>query len=634
MGINPLYNEIHPKVKEALDARGRAYGKLFRGDTQGIGFPYKKTAFGIVQALDNEGKVKLSLGTLKEGGFTSLYNTSKFGRNLPSGGTLQSLSISNQGEMGSLQKADFSFNVFTPQQLSYYETMLMAPGTNIKVKYGWSVGSGGRGTIDGIDVDEMDGIVYNFSYSVNPDGSFSCQVEVVGKGFYAASVSSEATLPGDDSPVQDEQGNAIYASDLKKWIEKQLKGSENSVPEFGSTLLDGVKFYAIKLMYDPQQEEPTGDEESNVESTKIYYLTLNSLVEYFNKRVLTQIERYEKQKISFSSDLRLQKPEEFTAQSESTFYKELVSSEPENILFSNQLNSKYGDVSYEVPDVEWKFDDSTVNLGEILISTDLIIETFDKLSKEHEDEPAQKSISAFLSELFTKISYVSGGVYQLTTVIDEPPRFIVNNGGVEGTRLVVVDKNYTSKSTIVPYLFTRTINKSLIKDMSMSSQLPNESAVQMYSGGKTGMTAGRGGNANRIIEGSPADDGEEVDEPDESKKAIDQLIESKKSMGQQGSTFTTRSNLRSALTKYKANPPDYVKDSGGWIDKTLYPISLTLKIDGIGGLRFGNVITTDWLPDKYKTEGNEIVFVITKVDHTISGNQWETTIETQCRMKQ
>jgi len=634
MGVNPLYNEIYPEVKDALDARGRAYGKLFRGDKLGVGFPYKKTAFGIVQAIDNEGNVKLSLGTLKEGGFTSLYNTSKFGRNLPSGGTLQSLSISNQGEFGSQQKTDFSFNVYTPEQLSYYETMLMTPGTNIRVKYGWSVGSSEGGTIDGIDVDEMEGIVYNFSYSVNPDGSFSCQVQLVGKGFYAASVSSEATLPGDESPVQDEQGNAIYASNLKKWIEKQLKGSENSVPEFGGTLLDGVNFYAINLLYDPEQEEPTGDEESNVESSKIYYLTLNSLIEYFNERVLTQIERYEKQNIRFSSDLRIQNPEEFTAQSKSAFYKEVVSSEPENILFSNQLNSKYGDTSYEVKGVEWKFDESTVNLGEILISTDLIVDTFDKLSKENEDEPAQKSISAFLSELLTKISYVSGGIYQLTVVIDEPPKFIANKSENLGTRLVVVDTNYTSKSKIKPYLFTRTINRSLIKDMSMSSKLPNEAAVQMYSGGKTGMTAGRGGNAKRIIDGSPADDDVKVNEPDEATKALEQLSESKKSMGQQGSTFNTRSNLRSALTKFKANPPDYIKDSGGWIDKTLYPISLSLKIDGIGGLRFGNVITTDWLPDKYKTEGNEIVFVITKVDHTISNNQWETSIETQCRMKQ
>lgn len=634
MSKNPLYNEVSEYVRNALNSRGSAYGRLLRGDKQGINFPYKKTSFLRIDALDNEDKVVLSLGSPKKGGFTALYNTSN--RNLPGRAILKEASISNQGEMGSLQKANFSFTVFTPEQLSYYESKLMSPGTNIRISYGWSVGAFG-GSPTKADADSLIGIVYNFSYDVQSDGSFNCSVEVVSKGFYAGAVSSEANLQSDEEPTQDEQGNAIYASNLKKFIEKNIKERGDQIPVFNAKSLDGIDFHAIELKYDPEQEKPAEDEEVKVESKKFYYLSINSLVDYFNRKVLSQIPRYEQQNIRYSSDLEfqlLQSDGKDEVISDSAYYKDLVSSSPDEILFSDEKNAKYGDVSLYLDTARFKYDETTVNLGEILISTDTIIKIYDKLAEEKEDEPAHKSITAFFSEIFTKISYCSGGVYQLSIVVDEDSEANDRKTFSDTpTRLVVVDKNYTGQNEIKPYTFRRTINRSIIRDMSLSSTLPNEAAVQMYSGGRTGMTAGRGGNAKTLIEDSPAGEDAQEQEVDEVEKALNQLSDAKKAMGVQGSTFTTRSNLRSALTQYKSNPPEYAGGNGGWIDKTLYPLNLSLTIDGIAGLRFGNVIRTDWLPAKYKKLGQRIVFVITKVDHTISDNQWTTQIETQCRLE-
>jgi len=59
------------------------------------------------------------------------------------------------------------------------------------------------------------------------------------------------------------------------------------------------------------------------------------------------------------------------------------------------------------------------------------------------------------------------------------------------------------------------------------------------------------------------------------------------------------------------------------------PLKLSLKIDGIAGLHFGNVINIDYLPERYK---NKVVFQITNISHDIGTSGWETSIETIMRI--
>lgn len=61
-----------------------------------------------------------------------------------------------------------------------------------------------------------------------------------------------------------------------------------------------------------------------------------------------------------------------------------------------------------------------------------------------------------------------------------------------------------------------------------------------------------------------------------------------------------------------------------------FPIRLKLKLDGIHGFKFGNYITTNWLPGGYSSKN--CYFQITKVSHTISNNDWYTELETIYRI--
>mgnify|MGYP001370979541 CR=1 FL=1 len=58
-------------------------------------------------------------------------------------------------------------------------------------------------------------------------------------------------------------------------------------------------------------------------------------------------------------------------------------------------------------------------------------------------------------------------------------------------------------------------------------------------------------------------------------------------------------------------------------NKTIIPIELTMTLDGIGGLRPGNMFRVDYLPEIYKKYS---YFVITQVGHTIGSGGWTTSV--------
>lgn len=63
--------------------------------------------------------------------------------------------------------------------------------------------------------------------------------------------------------------------------------------------------------------------------------------------------------------------------------------------------------------------------------------------------------------------------------------------------------------------------------------------------------------------------------------------------------------------------------------KTIIPTELSVTLDGIGGMVIGNIfkINQDIIPKGYKTvPGREVGYIVTKLGHSISNNDWTTTI--------
>ena len=56
----------------------------------------------------------------------------------------------------------------------------------------------------------------------------------------------------------------------------------------------------------------------------------------------------------------------------------------------------------------------------------------------------------------------------------------------------------------------------------------------------------------------------------------------------------------------------------------LMPLTISLTVDGVGGIRFGNVFSSEYIPEKYKTRS---LFMVTAVTHQVGADNWETTFQ-------
>ena len=70
----------------------------------------------------------------------------------------------------------------------------------------------------------------------------------------------------------------------------------------------------------------------------------------------------------------------------------------------------------------------------------------------------------------------------------------------------------------------------------------------------------------------------------------------------------------------KQDQDEQIEESGD----PMIPIELEITIDGIGGIIPGNAFHVDYIPDRYK---EFCVFQAIKVDHSVSGGGWTTTIK-------
>ena len=61
---------------------------------------------------------------------------------------------------------------------------------------------------------------------------------------------------------------------------------------------------------------------------------------------------------------------------------------------------------------------------------------------------------------------------------------------------------------------------------------------------------------------------------------------------------------------------------------TTLPMSLSMTLDGISSLSYGQTFQINYLPKTYK---NKVFFQITKVSHTLKSGNWETKLDTQFR---
>lgn len=245
------------------------------------------------------------------------------------------------------------------------------------------------------------------------------------------------------------------------------------------------------------------------------------------------------------------------------------------------------------------------------------------------------TLSQFLKEVSAKISYATGnaiGMSLETYPLDE-------------TKLMYIDKFYqktiltgaTDKPTVVtPYsvpMLANHENGTIVRDFKISATLPDNAKTLMYvlnSGNADVTEENLAPYLNLMYSSNDPDTINLILQKykDKHSDIVKQLRETKQLFAQAPSVPEKSQSLYKALSSYIKYPTDDIRKSQQ-LTAPIFPFTVEFTIDGINGFRYGDTLTFDALPLKYRIN---TVFGIISITHTVSSDgQWQTTI--RCVMK-
>lgn len=411
------------------------------------------------------------------------------------------------------------------------------------------------------------------------------------------------------------------------------------------------------------------------QGTRTYYrsyISLYKLVELVNKKILGG---------------GLTKVELNKEKSTGLYNPELFSCDPESILFPDKNNSTYRvDLSSleltpeqqeeldnikvlgrsffeENNDIPFKLSDYDVDLGWIYISNEFLSNVYASLFTINnpvslpEDEKRDLLVK-FFDKIFNRISDASAGVYELSLVPDPDTP----------TTLVIYDTNHTTLTEttsltkdvddIKPLVIPAIGSDSIARHITLTSQVTGRIASSVYAT-SLGFPTKRAAMVGALI-----GEKEQVRvKGNVIQKRHQYLLTNVKPTAllfaiypfiNLGSDFPQGRELASQYLEQLMFSDKTVRE-GIYLPKNreriksgleLFPLNLSVTIDGIAGggpktkgFKFGNVISTDWLPFYYYTttdindpKRDRLHFIVTRITHNIRPNDWTTTLDTVCRI--
>lgn len=628
-----FYSEVSKDVQDALQLRKSIYGATTRNDAAHA-WLYRKTAFVEAEAFNPRTSKSNQLTVPKGGGIqgaNSLYESNGNANFIPKP-HINSVKISNDGDLGSLLKCEVSFTVYSLTDLNAYQPFLDL-GASLTVKYGWTLGGNASGK-EG----KFSGVIYNFSYTVNESGGFNCITYAISVGANALAVNITAGI--DSGGIKNDIVDNTYVSAN---LSDKLQELANIVGP-GNPPVEGIG--TTSLRYNLADEIYT--ERTKEKSVQEAYITLQRLVALINENLLKVFILGEElnsttnfqipQTIPSTNPLNTDglpwylrgggqstkiNPGDFLIVCNGEYTKGLLPKNPKDLVSANPLQmifpgyATYGTITFfaGATDVNAKFQKG--DLSQILLNVRWLRQMFNEIGAETQDrqKSADQSISKFLLNIFNAISDNSGTRFKLSLTSDpkNPKRF------------VIVDVNYIDKQ-ITPYILTAVNNQSICRAISLASQVPSAMSSVAFVSANSPLTT-MSTRAGEVLNGQKTTIKKET--IDDYRRKLSTCVQK---FGHIDIKKDDISQLRTLLKDVYEFATGVSPNLGASDAKDAipFPIDFSATLDGIEGFVFGNTVTTNYLPAVY--QNNRVAFTIKKIDHTLQNNDWITTISTICRL--
>jgi hypothetical protein len=499
---------------------------------------------------------------------------------------LTSITTKNQGsgDISDITMWDISFEyvVYSSGDFDAATAAFMIPGNFVNVEFGWNNGFGK------VSINEAG--IYNFSWTYNLDGSWTCNASALAKtatagGFVIkpSAVSSTAKDPSGAETQYYGIGAKLQAlTDQALGLGRDEGGGvTNDGLEEGQAKTSGV-YGVIKLQKEAGAWEMllSGGSANEV---VVSFVQLKAIVSFLNASAMGTNGKI--------------------VSSEATFLQNflLKSADPTRILMPGSgANYKItGGTTNDFSAIGGTFG----KVEDIWISTGLIIEVENKLlERKKEGEQASYTVHQFMSQILKEIETETGSV--VNCYLQSDPQ----SSGVK-TYTIVNRHNDIVGGVGAGYTFKTLTPNSIIKGISMSSNLDAEMSAIAYTGGGGKYPS----NAiKNVFNCTPK-------EPNGAAGALENTNQGlKEKIKQMGDNYNSNevSDFRTILRKHFMSK---LFPAGKSIP---YAINLSVTFDGVDGIQFFNTFTVDNLPGGF----GDVFFAVGEIEHSVSNGNWDTTI--------
>lgn len=378
------------------------------------------------------------------------------------------------------------------------------------------------------------------------------------------------------------------------------------------------------------------------------YITLGALIHFVNTYVVSKITGSAKTAEIIHTDVECA----------SNYYPDLVSATPLEILFL----PKNPDTSAEKPDMntygslvfykdivktmesidrsslqqagwqEWPgIYEGTATNGKMYPSRIFInlITIQDILADLSTGNTKKFTLKSFISMICAKIEKASGRsiLLKLVSYPADPNKLFLTDAKFL--------KSTNSGNKVIPYsvpMFANHPNGSIVREFSFAAKLP-ESVKNLSYVLNSGDEVTEDQIAPYMNFMYNAKNPDKINEMLAKYKkqhlhVLQELAETKQKYGNSPGVPELQQALMKALSDYIKYPTDDIRKSQQ-ITAPIFPFDVELTIDGINGLRYGDVLTFEALPTKYRVN---TVFSIISITHTVT-TQGDWTTKLRCIMR-
>ena len=585
------------------------------------------------------------------------------------------------GNLGTTRMATLKIKAYTDEHLVELQKCYFIPGMDVRVQFGWSEScnktpppavyveivsrqkdvceiasrAAGNAAYDGFQ-----GIVANFSYSLQSDNTWDCSIEINSAADAFAESTIEDTKCGcaremkmTNDEGRDETVTAKYgrlytmlydiftdASNARQYVGKLQKNANA-----GSKDLQNCIGWSSYFYWGMARTQDGKDDSGWLEGTILgkhntieQFVTWGMLEAAINAYTLPNTAGLPYGRVD-SSGITLPAAD-----------PKMMSSDPRVCIIPNQEplaqyrgGQPSGGTAASIGTSMLVPMEGSINLCDIELNVVFLMMELKKVFD------GDKKMSTFLRAVIDKVNDVCGNPWNIEIVCSsDTANGCEQSSGGDGGAISIVDLKQFNGNEF--YEIQASAKSSAVRNISFEMKMTGAMKTQaLYAGGtQQGGTSSKdggdatgckglsfepfyvGGGKNRAMpravpsEKDKAEcDCDKISHPKvKAPPTFDKLINTCKN----DLNDNTVQGVRNKLIDLIQGPAKPAHCAG-----VMLPFDFSFECDGIGGFRFAQLISCNRIPPAIKSK---MIWQITKVDHSITANDWITKVSTVCRLKQ